>query len=216
MQAFPVLWRAMKAVWEDLLLLVLMNLLAVFGTLFIIPAPGLWAGLHVVCNRCVTGYSISWDIFFKAFRSFYRLFLPMCLFSIVVSVLIAINFVFYANQLAGESWGAWVQGAWLAVGFMWLAVQFYVYAFYIEQEDRRWRTAFRNAGLIAGANPLFTLFLLLITTMLLVVVTVFMPPVFALIGMVFWVMVSTSAVVNRVEVYRKRMGLPPRDKIEPD
>ncbi len=198
----------MKFVWEDLLLLVLMNLLTVMGTFFIIPAPGLWAGLHVVCNRVACGYAISWDIFWEAFRNYYRRFLPFCLASSVITVLIAINFFWYPNQFAGESWVSWVQGAWLAVAFMWVAIQFYVYAFYIEQEDKRWRVALRNAALIAGANPLYTIILLFFTGTLLILVTGLMPPLLALLGVAFWVMVGTTAVLDRIADYRKRMGLP--------
>ena len=208
MQAFSVLWRSMKSVWEDLLLLVMMNLLTILGTFVIIPAPGLWAGLYVVCNRVARGYAISWDIFFGAFREYYRRFLPFCLASTIITALISINFIWYPNQFAGESWVPWVQGAWLAVGFMWTAVQFYVYAFYIEQEDKRWRIAIRNAALIAGANPLYTVLLIFFTTLILILVGGIIPPVLALLGMVFWVMVGTTAVLDRISAYRKRMGLP--------
>ena len=93
-------------------------------------------------------------------------------------------------------------GKWLVVGlgFFWIAIQFYVFPFYIEQEVKSYRIAFKNAALIAGANPLFTLILLIVSVALLGVSILVIPPLFVLGGLLFWVMPGTEGVVNRIKI----------------
>lgn len=97
-----------------------------------------------------------------------------------------------------------MQGAWLALLFFWLVINFYVYPFFMEQDDKRWRVALRNAALIAGANPLFTLIILIVVALLLVI-SILITPLFVLLGLAVVALFGSEAVVNRVNNYRKRM-----------
>jgi len=241
MSAFIVIWKSIKDIWEDMLLLVLMNLLTLvcglplyaaigipayvamgytnpvptlISSLLIglvlsiplsIPYAGAYFALNAVCNRVANGFAISWEYFWLNFRQNIWKTWRYMIFANVVGILIAVNFLWYPQAFPGQSWVAWVMGAWLAAAIFWTAIQFYVIPFYIEQETKSWRIAFKNAALVAGANPLFTLLLLVITVVVLGLSVSLLPPLFVLLGLLIWVMVGTQGVVNRVAMYRSRM-----------
>jgi Na+-transporting methylmalonyl-CoA/oxaloacetate decarboxylase gamma subunit len=261
--AFRVLWKTIKDIWEDMLLLVLMNvltllcglpflaavLLPAYLTLTAAPASattppipgqdpltsllsaliltlvlavptalpfgGALFGLYSVCNRVANGFAISWEIYFTNFKQYFFKSWVYLTFATVIAILIPINFLWYARTFAGQSWVTWVMGAWLAAGMFWVAIQFYVFPFYVEQETKSWRVAFKNAALIAGANPLFTLILLIVTAALLVLSVGLIPPVFVLLGLLIWVMTGTEAVVNRIAAYRTRLEAESKKKAAP-
>ena len=241
MSAFKVIWKSIKDIWEDMLLLVLMNLLTVvcglplfavigvpayvamgstdpvpslISSLIVgmvlsiplsIPYAGAYFALNAVCNRVANGFAISWDYYFAHFKQNIWKTWRYMIFSNVVGILIAINFLWYPQAFPGQPWVAWVMGAWLAAGIFWTAIQFYVIPFYVEQEAKSWRVAFKNAALVAGANPLFTFLLLVVTSAVLILSIGVLPPLFVLLGLLIWVMVGTQGVVNRVAMYRSRM-----------
>jgi hypothetical protein len=74
----------------------------------------------------------------------------------------------------------------------------------MEQDDKRWRVALRNSALVAGANPLFTLVIVIVTALLLIL-SIVITPVFVLLGLAIYALFGSEAVVNRVNAYRKRM-----------
>jgi hypothetical protein len=236
--AFKVLWKTVKDIWEDMLLLVLMNIVTIvcgipmFAALFIppylagaagtsiipallialalaiptaIPFAGAWFGLYAVCNRVANGFAISWEIYFTNFKQNIWKAWKYLILANSLGILILVNFVWYPQSFPDQGWVSWVMGAWLAAGLFWVAIQLYVFPFYVEQETKSWRVALRNAALIAGANPLFTLILLIIALALVGVSLAVIPPLFVLLGLVIWTMIGTEAVVNRIAAYRTRM-----------
>jgi hypothetical protein len=236
--AVRVLWKTVKDIWEDMLLLVLMNVLTIVcGLLFFaavilppylalvsttslvfsllialvlmiptsIPFAGALYGLYAVCNRVANGFAISWEYYFTAFKQNIWKAWKYFIFATAVGILIALNFFWYPQAFPQGEWVPWVMGAWLAAGLFWMAIQFYVFPFYIEQETKSWRVALRNAALIAGANPLFTLVLLIVAVAFLALSLLVVPPLFVLLGLLLWVMPGTQAVINRIEAYRKKL-----------
>ncbi|GIV85432.1 MAG: hypothetical protein KatS3mg052_2439 [Candidatus Roseilinea sp.] len=118
--------------------------------------------LYAVCNRIANDYAVSWEGYFAALRAHFAKAWLYTVATLVVGGPIALNFWWYGATFGGQPWAQWVQGAWLAAALFWLVVNFYIPAFYMEQEDRRWRVALRNAASVAGAHPIFTLTLLLV------------------------------------------------------
>jgi hypothetical protein len=238
--AIKVIWKTVKDIWEDMLLLVLMNALTVvcgipfFAAIFIpiymglnsstnstlipsllialiagiptaIPFAGAWFALHSVCNRVANGFAISWEYYFTNFKqSIFKAWRYM-IFSNSISILIVVNFLWYPQAFPDQTWVPWIMGAWLALGLFWTAIQFYVFPFFVEQEYKSWRIALKNAALVAGANPLFTLILVALAVALLTLSIAIIPPLFVLLGLVIWTMISTEGVINRVALYRAKM-----------
>ncbi len=216
MLGFKIFGRALRNIWEEMLPLGAMSaitfvaialapllVLAVFfaplpvellvlAIPLALPGPPAWMALHVVANRVANAYAIRLDQYFAALKANFRVLWLYTVIASLVSALLLYNIFFYPNAFPNDQWAMWVAGAWLAAGIFWMAFQLFVIPFFVEQESKRWRTAFRNAVLIAGANPFMTLILLAFTVALLVV-----------FGPILWIMVGTTAVVDRVTAYRK-------------
>jgi uncharacterized membrane protein YesL len=166
--------------------------------------PAAMLALYHVTNRIANDFAISWDVFWDAFKKHFKKAWVYGIFSQFVTLAIPVNALWYPQMFGNQMWVSWVQGAWLALGLFWLAISFYAMAFYAEQETKRWRTALRNAALIAAASPLFTLTLLIIVG-LLIGLSLLLTPVFILLGLSLWAMFGSEAVVNRVNAFRQRM-----------
>ncbi|NJM39743.1 MAG: hypothetical protein HC853_02705 [Anaerolineae bacterium] len=233
-QAFRVIVKTFKDIWGEMFLLVLMNLLTlvclaalpflaltllqVLGFEFSLPTllvvlalsalsplgPAAMLALYHVTNRIANDFAISWDIYWDAFKKHFKKAWVFGIFSQFVTFAIPVNAIWYPQMFGNQMWVSWVQGAWLALGLFWLAISFYVMAFFAEQETKRWRTALRNSALIAAANPIFTLVLLLFVG-LIMGLSLLLTPVFILLGLAVWAMFGSEAVVNRVNAFRERM-----------
>ncbi len=251
LNAFRVLWKTVKSIWEDMLLLVLMNgltflaalpagliayliisfglevstpenarailalmvaALAAMAVPTFIPFAGCWAALYAACNRVANGFALSWEFFFAAFRQNIWKWWRYLLLSFTVLLLLLLNFLWYPLQFPDEVWVLWVQGAWLAALIFWVAIQFYAFPFYVEQEVKSWKVALRNGALVAGANPIYTLILLIVVFALLGLSLLIVPPLFVLVGWLLWVMTGSEAVADRVKAYRDRLEAEERKK----
>lgn len=204
--AFRVAAKTFKDIWGEMFNLVLMNVFTLLCLIVVIPGPPAVLALYAVCDRIANDYAVSWEHYFAAFREHFGKAWRYAIVAFVVTALLVFNFWWYGATFGREVWAQWVQGAWLAATFFWLAINFYVCAFYMEQQDRRWRVALRNSALVAGASPLFTLTLLAVAG-LLMVVALAITPLFVLLGLSTWAMFGSEAVVNRVNLYRKRMEM---------
>jgi hypothetical protein len=236
--AFKVLWKTAKDLFEELLLLVLMNIVTLICGIPLLAALGLpiyialasqsqlvpalmialvasipasipfgaaLFGLYTVCDRTANGFAISWEHYFSFFKKgFWKAWRYVALVNTIM-LLIIINFFWYPQMFSGQEWVPWAMGLWLAAALFWIAIQFYAIPFYIEQEVKSFRIALKNAALIAGANPIFTLLLLIVAVALLALSTLVLPPLFVIGGLVFWALPGTEGAVDRIAAFRKRM-----------
>jgi hypothetical protein len=203
-EALRVVFKTLKDLWGEMFSLALMNLFTLLCLAVVIPGPPAMMALYAVCNRVANDYAISWEHYFAAFRQHAAKAWLYAIVALAFTALILFNLWWYGAAFAGTPWGPWVQGAWLAALLFWLVANFYVGPLYIEQQDRRWRVALRNAVLLVGAHPLFTL-VVLAASGLLVGLSLLITPLFVLLGLAIWALLGSEAVVNRVNLYRKRM-----------
>jgi hypothetical protein len=204
MPAFRVIGATIKCLFDDLWMLVLMNLVTlVLQITLVLGAPSFLA-LHVMANRVANGYVITWQLYFQALKQYFSKSLKFAAPATIVTLLITFNFLFYGNAMGDNRFSFWVQGAWLALGILWLAIQFYVYPFFVEQTDKHWRVALRNATIIAIANPFFTFVLMGFMAIFLVVSVLLGGLLFALLGLSVWALLGSVAVSDRVRAFRLR------------
>ena len=201
MGAIRVIGRSLRDIWDEMLLLGLMNIVTLLAQATIVLGPPAMAGLHAMCNRVANGFAISWDNYLQACRTYFVRSWIFAVPPILISALIVYNFLFYGTFAA--TWAVWVQGAWLAGLIFVTAIQFYMFPFLMEQDDKRWRMALRNSALVAGANPLYTV-VLLVVALVLTGVFLLVLPLFVFFGLIPWVMFGNAAVVDRVAAFRKR------------
>ncbi|MCX6019209.1 MAG: hypothetical protein NTZ50_12065 [Chloroflexi bacterium] len=201
MGAFRVFGRALRGIWDDVLPLGVMNLLTILCQITVVLGPPSMAALHAMCQRAVDGYAIKTEEYFRAMRQYFVRAWIFALPALVVNTLIVWNIAFYAGFQ--QEWAIWVQGAWLAALLFWNAIQFYMFPFLVAQEDKHWRVALRNSVITAGANPLFTLILLILCGLMLGL-AVATGPVFFFLGLVVVTMPANAAVLDRVADFQRR------------
>jgi uncharacterized membrane protein YesL len=202
MQAFSVIWRAFQFAWDELFLLVIMNVLTLLGLFTVVLGPPALAAMHAMSNRIVNGYAVSFPEYFAAGRKYFFKAWQFCLPAATLTALFIYNLLFYMTTFQTE-WSVWVQGAWLALLLFWHAIQFYVFPFFMAQKLPSWRLALRNSALVAGANPLYTVFMLA-AGVVLTVLFLFLLPMFVLFGVCLWTMFANMAVADRVRYVRER------------
>jgi uncharacterized membrane protein YesL len=181
----------------------MINVITLALQLTIVLGPPALAAMHFVCHRVSEGNAIKLETYFEAIKRCFGVGWRTCAPVTVLVVLMLYNLNFYAGFDA--TWSAFVQGLWLAGLVFVAAIQFYLLPFWMTQEDKRVRVALRNSALVAAANPLYTLTLLIASvafTLLFLAVT----PLFVLFGLTVWTMFGNAAVADRVANARDRAG----------
>jgi uncharacterized membrane protein YesL len=125
-EVLRITWQSIKALWEDLLLLALMNLttiapviialffvyeiavslaagnltsagiFAALATISLIPLPPAVAGLWSAANRVADELAIHWSDYFEGFRRYFWKSLGLALLNILVMIILLVNVWFYA------------------------------------------------------------------------------------------------------------------------
>ncbi|MFL7793854.1 MAG: hypothetical protein AB8I69_17045 [Anaerolineae bacterium] len=125
-EVLQITWQSMKALWEDLLILVLMNLatvspiilpifltfgmaelwqagyqtlafvLAIVGLLPLLLLPPALAGLWNAANRVAEELAVHWSDYFEGFRRYSWKSLGLALISILILAILGANIWFYA------------------------------------------------------------------------------------------------------------------------
>lgn len=198
--AWDVLNKALRGVWNDLLTTALCNLLWLFFSLLIVTAPPATLALFYVGNRLAHGEPTDVGDFLRGLRRYFGvgwrwgLLHGLLLFFLVGDAILT-------GQLSQSVVGRLAQGFYLAALGVWLLLQLYVLPFLFEQETPSVRLALRNGAAMLGANLRFSVLLgLLLICVLLVGTLLFFASIAA--GGIFLALVGNHAVLNRLEAYR--------------
>jgi hypothetical protein len=205
---FRVFWEAIKDFWEELLLLVLMNILTVLFLFPVITFPPALAGLWNAANLAAKEKSIHWSDYFEGFQRYFLKAWALALLNILVMLLVATNVRFYTPEVApfeiSSNASAWIRGIFISAGFLWTAMQMYPMALLLEQEDQRLRVALRNAAVLFIANPGFTIVLLILLVVAAVISTLLTIP-WILLTLAFFGVVCNKAVLHLLGPFRERL-----------
>ncbi len=204
MAAFRVFVRLLRDFYDELVLLGVLNVVTLLAQFTIVLGPPTLLALHCVARRIAGGEGATYAHYRAGFREHFGASWRYAIPATLLNLLLAANIWFYGTQVK-TSWSGWVQGAWLALLFYALVAQLYVIPLYLEQSDRRWRVAWRNAALVAVTNPLYTL-ILLTAGAALSAVSLFLLPLFLLFGLALWAMIGNAAVHDRMQLFRARAG----------
>ena len=204
---FRVFWEAVKDLWEELLILILMNIVTLLLLIPVITFPPALAGLWNVANRVADGRAVHWNDYFEGFRRYFWKAWGLALLNILVAVVVSTNIYFYAPGNApfeiSPTLGLGIRALFLGMAFLWLITQIYPMALLLEQEDQRLRVSLRNAAVLVITNPGFTLVLaLLLLTM--AVISVLLPVLWLVITLALFAVVCNKAVLHLLQVYREQ------------
>ena len=171
LQLFRLFWKAIKAWWRELVLLLVLNFIWLVAQLTIVLGPPTTAMLYGIAEKVLDGELVGFEDAWKIGRDNFVRSWIWGVPQLVIYLLLVLNLMAYA-----DTEGAFVLGlryAWTLLLLVWFAINLYYWPFYFAQEDRSFRTTISNAAKMALLNPGFTFLyaLLVIVLILLSVVT---------------------------------------------
>jgi uncharacterized membrane protein YesL len=177
MNIFQTLWKSLKDLFEDLFILMLVNILWIvinaplaavtffsFGNISTLSMALLLtvltlgpsnAGLYAIAERVTDGRTSSWRDFFAGMRANPVLSWKVYGLWMLGLVIILVNLQFYSQS--SSSIGSFLYVLFLYFIIVWFGFLMYIGPLMRIQTDKRIRTIARNAALMTFGRPLFTL-----------------------------------------------------------
>ncbi len=207
---FRIFWKSVRDFWDELFILVLMNLLTMILLLPVVTFPPALAGLWSVGNLIAQGKGIAWSDYFQGFKRYFGRSWLFAVLNILVLGLIFINVNFYVPDVVPIDMSLTVSMAirtfFIFLGILWILYQMYPMAMLLEQEEQRVFLALRNAGVLLLANPGFTLVFGILLAVV-GVVSVLLPALLAMLTLSFFAVACNNAVVHLLIPFRERLAL---------
>jgi len=189
MKAFSSMWRTIKVLYDELFLWVWLSVLWWAGTLLILPAAPVAAGLNAAANRSANYKRVDSGFFWDAAKGQIKRSWLLVGTSLLLHVAVIMNIVFYANSAA--TWSRLVTILWLWVIVLLMMGSQYFLPLFWQQEDPSLRLLMRNAFILALQHPLYA-FLMLIFQIALIIIS------FATVLPIFLLMPASVAVAANV------------------
>ncbi|MBC8163552.1 MAG: hypothetical protein H7Z42_20290 [Roseiflexaceae bacterium] len=185
---FKVLWRSLKDLFDEMLLLIMVNviwcvmclpLLALaivaviqgdtfFATLIaflaVLPLGPANGGLYTIAQRVIEGRTSKIADFFAGVKATAKLGWKIYGLWMFVLVTLLFNMSFYASL--SNTVGAFLLVLFLYLTAIWFAVLIYIGPLMIVQTDKSIKLIARNAALMTFGRPLFTLVTLILMTLI--------------------------------------------------
>ena len=165
MIAFTVMWRVLKAAWEDLFLHVFVSVAWWIGTFLIVTAPLVTMGAQHVANRLANYRRADSGFFWEGARTNIGRGWLLYLLNLLLPAAFLFNIWFYFNS---QGYLQIIGVIWLWLFFFSLMVGQYVFPLLWQQDEPRIGLVLRNAALLALQNPLYSLLMLIFQLVLLV------------------------------------------------
>ncbi|MBI5961319.1 MAG: DUF624 domain-containing protein [Chloroflexi bacterium] len=202
--ALDVFWETLRDWYNGMVGLAVMNFVWLILSLTVILLPPATAGMVVVTNSLAHGTGAHFSDFWSAMRRYAWTSYQWALVNITVGGIFAVCFSFYGA--AGSVLGISMQALFAAAGLVWIAAQFYLWPFLIEQDNKRLRLALKNALFLTLANPLYTFILLGAAALTLVISLLTILPI-AVFVTSFISLLGSRAVIERLTAYGKLPGV---------
>lgn len=223
--AATVVWGSLKDLWDDLVLLVILNVIWTLSAL-LVSAPLLLFGtsrpilgvvlsfalfwifpivsgaLCFVTNQITHGVAIGMGTFVTGLRRYWAKSIIVGLINLIVLGLLFLNIQFYALVMQGD-WSYFAVAAWILVTLYWFIAQIYWFPFILELESEKVFVALRHALLMVIISPGFSLVmatLLAILTILGIALTIPVPLFMASLLL----LIVNRATRNRVDYVRRK------------
>ncbi len=226
---FRVFWRSIKDLFDEMFLLIGVNvvwcvislpllvlavllagsgalvpaaLLAMLNILLFGPAT---AGLYTIAQRVNEGRTSTFGHFFEGLRTYAKLSWQVYGIWMLGFILILFNLFFY-GQMA-STLGLVLQILFVYFLVIWFALLVYIGPLMLLQNDKRIRLIARNAGLMALGRPIFTLvtlFLMAVICVASLLLGVFLLPVLILFAfLAVWSFRATTKLIEDAEERRR-------------
>lgn len=178
MKAFVVMWRTIRALYDELFLFVWLSLLWWAGTLLILPAAPVTLGLHKAANRVANYKRVDSSFFWESARQYIGRGWLLYAGNLLIFAGVIFNIWFYLN--GRSSWAQVVGIAWIWILLFLLMASQYLFPLFWQQDHPSLKMVVRNALLLALRHPLYTFLLLLFQVLILVLSFVLVVPILLL------------------------------------
>ncbi len=207
-EALRVFWEALRDTYDELLLLMLLNVVTLLLLVPVVTGPPALAALWAVGNRVARGEAVGWRVYCRALRKHFGRAWATAGLHLAVLGTVAANLWFYApaNNPLGLSpqLSLYIQAAWIGLLIPWLLLSQHLFPFILEQEDQRLRVALRNATALLATRPGFSATLLALTVLVVLVSIALTVPWFV-ITLAFLAVLTNNAVLRLLKPHRERM-----------
>ena len=176
--AFRITWQSLKDLWDDFVLLIMLNVvwslsillmltpLLLWGSsnpilalalsfLFLWPLSIISGALCFVTNQITHGKAVSWGTFSTGLQRYWAKSLGVTVINLVAIALIVSNIQFYGFILQG-TWTNFALSIWLVIGLYWLIIQIYWFPMILELKSEKVLQALRNALAMVIISPAFS------------------------------------------------------------
>ena len=195
--AARLIWEWLVEAYDSFWNLVVFNVLWALLTVLIIPAAPAAAGLYYATNALAHQRPVNWRTFFEGMRLHFWLGWRWGLMNLVVLLVLAANFRFYAGL--SVEWASWVQGLVLGLAGLWGLLQIYSFPLLLEQTDRRLLIALRNSLVLLVRRPGLTFWLVLFLAALIALSALLLPPIWLLITASLSAYLANRSVIYLIE-----------------
>ncbi len=230
--ALRVAWQSLKDLWEELVLLMMLNILWSLAALLAVAPLLLWFGsdpvlglalslvlfwplpivtgaLCFVANQVTRGYAVGWGTFANGLRRYWVKSLIVAAISLTAFALIVSNVLFYAIVVQG-TWTYFAVSIWGAVGIYWSLVQVYWFPMLLELESEKVLVSLRNSLALPLISPGFSTTTLLLAIAVALLSTLLTVPAVLLMAALLLLLMN-RATLNRLEIIRQKHEARQRD-----
>ena len=177
MKAFLVMGRTLKATYEELFMVVFLSIAWWIGTVLVLPAGPVTAGIHQVANRIANYKRADNSFFWEGTRKYIGRSWLLYLINLLVPVMIGFSIVFY---LGTAGWLRLVGYVCIWLLLFVLMMGQYTFPLYWQQDEPDIRLALRNSALLTLQRPLYTLLILIFQLVIIGISVAIALPIFLL------------------------------------
>lgn len=197
-----VVWQSLKDLWEEILLAIGLSLLWWLALITIIASAPATVALADFGYRIAREQRVSLDEARATLRQHFWLSWRLGLASLLGIIIIAGNLWFYAH-LTG--WLRIIAVVFIYLALAWLGVTIYVFSLVSAMKTPSARQVYRNAAILAFANPVYSLVIVVVLG-LLVAVSIVIPPLGLAVAPALAAILCGHALVDRLELAAERRG----------
>ena len=177
MKAFLVMGRTLKATYEELFMVVFLSIAWWIGTVLVLPAGPVTAGIHQVANRIANYKRADNSFFWEGTRKYIGRSWLLYLINLLVPVMIGFSIVFY---LGTAGWLRLVGYVCIWLLLFVLMMGQYTFPLYWQQDEPDIRLALRNSALLTLQRPVYTLLILIFQLVIIGISVAIALPIFLL------------------------------------
>ena len=198
--AWQVFRKTLSDLWDEMYLLVVVNVLWVALNVLLVTGPPATAGLFVLTHRLACGEAAGLRDFFEGFR---RYFWRSWLWAIVAGAgfFILGGDAVLLGSLSSAAYVIVIQGFFLTLLFLWAFVLLYAFPLILEQERPSLRLALRNALVMFASNRSFSITLFVLALLVALLSSLLVAP-WGIITVVFLALLGNHAVLNRLVAWQ--------------